>query len=171
MGVSSTITTSFALMLLIGAMANILTLSSEVRNSMVELADWLNGYGCLHRSAYLVITSIEGQQVNATLIIDGECGISLRDLASSEIYAYYRTVEGGGGFSRLRPGLEWFIVDVRARGGVELLNPSNPALWEGVLDPGEEAWIDLRLPESFEPSYGVVLVLVTPDGDRVVGAG
>ncbi|MEM2952055.1 MAG: hypothetical protein QXZ00_04370 [Nitrososphaerota archaeon] len=171
MGVSSTITTSFALMLLIGVMANILTLSSDVRYSMVELADWLNGYGCLRRSAYLVITSINGSRVTASLLIDGDCGLTLRDLASSEIYAYYRLVQGGGGFSRLRPGQEWRVSEVTGPAGVELLNPSSPALWEGVLDPGEEARMELSLPSDFDPSYGVVLVLVTPGGDRVVGAG
>ncbi|MCS7145362.1 MAG: hypothetical protein RMJ28_07095 [Nitrososphaerota archaeon] len=171
MGVSSTITASFALMLFMAAMANLLTLSSEIRGALIELSNSLEGRGCVHRYAELGVSRINGSELEARLILWRGCGLRLRDLASSDIYIYYKTVAGAGGFSRLRPGVEWVLVNVRAPGGVELLNPSNPAAWEGILDPSEEAVILVRLPDDVDVEYGVALVLVTPDGDRVMGAG
>lgn len=170
MGLSSTITAAFSLMLLIGAMTNLLTLSSQLREGLLDLSERLTG-GCQDQSAELSILSINGSEVVAGLRILRGCGLRLRDLATSDLYAYYRTGGGLQGFSRLRPGLDWWVVNVTAPGGVELLNPSEPGAWEGVLDPGEEAVIMAMLPAGFEPGYGVALILVTPDGWRLVGAG
>lgn len=171
MGLSSTITTAFALMLLIGTMANILALSSEVRSTLIELSERLSERGCLERSAELGVVGVNEGVLEVRLMLWRGCGLRLRDLASSDIYVYYKTLGGGGGFSRLRPGTDWLVSEVRTQRGVELLNPSNPAAWEGVLDPGEEAVILVRLPEGVDLDYGVALVLVTPDGDRVMGTG
>ncbi len=168
---STAVTASFALMLLIGAMASLLTLSSEVRSGLLELSEKMRSDGCQARSAVLEVKWINGSEVGAGLRLHSGCGLKLRDLASSDLYAYYWTLSGARGFSRLRPDQDWRVLEVRGPAGLELLNPSTPGAWEGVLDPGEEAVMLARLPGEFDAGRGAVLVLVTPDGDRVVGGG
>lgn len=171
MGLSTAVTASFALMLLIGGMAGMLTLASEVRGSLLELSERANSESCPARAASLEVKSINGSEVRVGLRLHSGCGLRLRDLAASDLYAYYWTLSYNRGFSSLRPGQDWRVLEVRGPAGMELINPSEPAAWEGVLDPGEEAVISVRLPSGFDPVRGVAFALVTPDGDRVVGGG
>lgn len=165
MGFSSSVAAVFATMLAVSLLVHLASLSVDLEERIADLVVALEGRSCGQRVANISMDDTG----DLILYLERGCGILLRDLARSDIYLYYRRAGGGSGIRHMVPPRDWWVVEVRALDGAELLNPSTPSRWEGVLDPGEYAVIRLTLPEDLEPGGAAYLILSLPDGDVLVG--
>ncbi len=165
MGVSSSVAAAFVIMLVVSLMVNLASLTLDLEEKLAELLNRLTDRGCAQRRAHIGMD----EAGDVVLFLDSGCGILLSDLARSDIYVYYRRAGGGSGLAHLLPTEDWWIVEVGMVDGGELINPSSPERWEGVLDPGEYALIRLRLPDDMEAGGAAYVMISLPDGEVLVG--
>ncbi|MCS7142580.1 MAG: hypothetical protein NZ920_02115 [Aigarchaeota archaeon] len=97
-------------------------------------------------------------------------GLPCDVLSLFDMVLTYRDVYGNAASKVLRfnDPMGWRPINVTLRGGAELMNPVRLDHLTGVLDPGEEMLVTVRLPYDMAPDSPVYVIMTSPGGWREV---